>query len=463
MHIATEEQESNIQLIRFKIRDILHRFEIDRAVFFGLLSKIWGMAAGPTTAILIAFCFTRELQGYYYTFATIVALQVFAELGLGSVLVQFASHEWSKLSMDKSGCIVGDKDALSRLVSIANIAFKWYLVGGILLAIGLGVGGYVFFSTSPDSGINWTLPWFSLCITTGIIVYLIPVWSLLEGCNQVATLYTFRFFQSVITGITVWISILAGGGLWTASISGLVILLGSICFLKWRYWTFLKTLLFTKPQGLRIKWRADLLPMQWRIAVSTISGYFCVSFFTPVLFKFHGPIVAGQCGMTWCLVAGLGVIATAWIMPKIPQFGMLIALKKYKELDNLFWRLTKVVVIITALTGFAIWFLVYILYAFNLPFAIRILPPLPTGLFLLAQAFLNVSIPFSCYLRAHKREPLMYLTLLAGILTGSSTLILGKYYSVTAMAAGFLTINSIVIPVVFIIWYFCRKEWHAET
>ena len=463
MHIVTEELESNIQLIRSKIRGMLQRLEIDRAVFFGLLSKIWGIAAGPITAILIVLCFTRELQGYYYTFATIVALQIFAELGLGTVIVQFASHEWSKLTIDQSGRIVGDKDALSRLVSIANIAFKWYLVGGILVTIGLGVGGYVFFSTSPDSGINWTSPWFSLCIITGIIVYLIPVWSLLEGCNQVARLYKFRFFQSIITGIIVWIAILNGGGLWTASISGLVMLLCSICFLKWKYWAFLKTLLFTKPQGPKIKWRADMLPMQWKIAVSWISGYFCVSLFTPVLFKYHGPIVAGQTGMTWILVSALGVISNAWIIPKVPQFGMLIALKKYKELDNLFWRLTKMVVIVTILTGCAIWFLVYILYTVNLAFAARILPPLPTGLFLLAQAFLNVSVPFSCYMRAHKREPLMYLTLFAGISTGSATLILGKYSSVTAVAAGFLTINSIVIPVVFIIWYFCRKEWHAET
>ncbi len=39
-----------------------------------------------------------------------------------------------------------------------------------------------------------------------------------------------------------------------------------------------------------------------------------------------------------------------------------------------------------------------------IPLTMRILPPLPTGLFLLATVIVVTSIPFSIYLRAHKRE-----------------------------------------------------------
>src|SRR3990172_2856854 len=103
MHIATEQQKSNIKFINLTIRDLLYRFDVDRAVSFGLLRRGWNFCSEPVTAILIATKFTPELQGYYYTFATILALQVFVELGLGTVIVQFASHEWSKLNLDKSG------------------------------------------------------------------------------------------------------------------------------------------------------------------------------------------------------------------------------------------------------------------------------------------------------------------------------------------------------------------------
>ncbi|MBA3016726.1 MAG: hypothetical protein FP811_00965, partial [Desulfobacteraceae bacterium] len=105
-----------------RLRHFLRRLEVDRAVFFGLLTRIWQICAGPVTAILIATRFTPELQGYYYTFASLLALQIFVELGLGTVIIQFASHEWSKLGFDSSGQIVGDSTALSRLKGIASIA-----------------------------------------------------------------------------------------------------------------------------------------------------------------------------------------------------------------------------------------------------------------------------------------------------------------------------------------------------
>src|SRR5712691_13054747 len=135
----------SLRTVSLKIKNNLKRFEIDRAVFFGLLSRIWGLAAGGVTAILIATYFSPEVQGYYYTFTTILALQVFVELGLGTVAVQFASHEWSKLNLDESGHIVGDGDALSRLISVARVITPWFFWSGILVGAGLGAAGYLFF------------------------------------------------------------------------------------------------------------------------------------------------------------------------------------------------------------------------------------------------------------------------------------------------------------------------------
>lgn len=450
-----------------ELKRLLRKAEVDRAVFFGVSAKIWGIVAGPVTAIIIATQFTPELQGYYFTFGTILALQVFVELGLGTVIVQFASHEWSRLDIDHSGHIVGNRDALSRLASIAKLALKWYLLGGIIVTLGLGIGGYIFFSGSPDTSVNWIAPWFVLSLITGISIFLVPIWSLLEGCNQVSRLYTYRFLQGIITSISAWIAIMLGAELWTASISSIVSLICAVIFLRSRYWYFLKTLLHSHIRGEHISWRDDMWPMQRRIALSWISGYFAFSLFVPVMFKYHGPVVAGQMGMTWSLINAMGAISTSWVLPNVPRFGMLIAQKKYEELDSLFWRITKIVVGVTILIAFAIWFSVYMLNALDFHLAIRLasrlLPPLPTGLFLLAQVLLIASIPFSSYLRAHKKEPLMFLSVLQGLLTGLSTLLLGKYYSATGAAIGYLSINMLLIPFVILIWYRCRAKWHTKS
>jgi O-antigen/teichoic acid export membrane protein len=449
------------------LQDLRRRLEINQAVFFGLLAKIWNLCTGPVTALLIVAKFSPEVQGYYYTFGTILALQVFVEMGLGVVVQQFASHEWSHLNLDKEGRIVGAGDALSRLVSIANVAFKWYAVGAIAITLGLSVGGYIFFASSPQVYVAWSAPWFFLALLTGINVLLVPVWSFLEGCNQVTNLYTYRFVQGMITSICVWVAILLGAELWAATVLSVVTLLCALVFLKRKYFIFFKTLLFTRPSGPRISWRAHMLPMQWRIALSWISGYFVFSLFTPVLFKFSGPVVAGQFGMTWAVVGLVGTISGSWLSPRVPQLAMLIAQKKYNELDCLFWKLMKIVISVNIIIALLIWLSIYFLNTLNHPvatrFAFRLLAPLPTGLLLAAQVLIYSAVPFSLYMRAHKEEPIMYLAVLAAIMIGLSTVILGKYYSATGMAFGYLVVNMIIMPFVFLIWHRRRIQWHKDS
>ena len=200
--------------------------------------------------------------------------------------------------------------------------------------------------------------------------------------------------------------------------------------------------------------------MQWRIAVSWVSGYFSFFLYTPVLFHYHGAVVAGQFGMTWSLAFAIGTISTAWLTPKVPRFGMLIAQKKYKELDTVFWRITKIVESIIVLLAVSFWLLVYLLNKFQFPLAGRLLSPLPTGILLLAQVVQFASIPFAYYLRAHKREPLLFVSIIQGALVTLSTLTLGRYYAALGMVVGYLLVNLIVIPSVVIIWHRCRASWH---
>ncbi len=444
------------------IKNNLRKIEVDRPAFFSILSKAWLIITGPITIILIIIKFSPELQGYYYTFSTLLALQVFVELGLGVVIIQFASHEWSRLSITEKGFIAGSEEALSRLGSLARLSLRWYAVGAAFLILFLGIGGYVFFLESQKSGISWVFPWFSLCFLTGINLCLAPIWSLLEGCNQLAELYFFKFWQGLLVNLSIWIAILSGAGLFALSVSSIMFLACGLFFIKYKYWYFFRSLFFLNAKGPRIKWYKDIFPMQWRIAVSWVGGYFVFSLFTPVLFKFHGSVVAGQMGMTWNLVGIVIWISSAWLAPKIPRFGMLIAKKDYETLDKLFFKMTRVVLIVSVILGLSIWFGIFLLYNFHSKFAVRFLPPLTVAIFLLAQIIVSVSLPASGYLRAHKKEPLVFLSVMAGALIGGLTIILGKYYSAAGVAMGYLIVNIIIIPLVFVTWQYCRISWHSN-
>jgi O-antigen/teichoic acid export membrane protein len=437
--------------------------EIDRAVFYAIIGKIWSMSAGLVTTLLIAVFFSPELQGYYYTFGSVLAFQAFAELGLGTVIISYASHEWAKLALDRDGRVTGDPDALSRLASLARFAFRWYFVAGSVLALVLAIGGLLFFARAGNPAFAWEAPWIVLCVITGLNLCAVPIWALLEGCNQVAQIYGYRVIQSVASSIAAWVAIYLGAGLWVASITVTAGLLAMMVVVARRYGRFVGAILLARPRGPRLHWRTDIWPMQWRIAMSWVGGYFAFSVFTPVLFHYQGPVVAGQMGMTWVLVGALMAVASSWIMPKAPHFGILIAQQKYRDLDRLFWRIASSVLAVTAAGAIGIWLLVYSLNQWDHAFAARLLPLSTTGYLLLGTLIVCATLPMSVYLRAHKKEPLVALSLISGALTAIAVVILGKHYSADGVALGYLIVMATVTPFVALIWRQRRAEWHGPA
>lgn len=446
--------------LEIRIRSFARRMEMDRAVLYALFARVWSFAAGPVSALLIATKFTPITQGFYYTFGSILALQTFAELGIGFAITQFASHEWAKLRIGENRRIEGDPNALSRLASLAQIAIKWYSIAAVIAIVGLSIGGHLFFLQSPTQNVSWKLPWISLCVFTGINLFTVAIWSLLEGCNQVSNVYFYRFFQGLLGSMAAWTAILLGADLWTASIVTIMGLIYAGLFLRRKYWEFFKSLLLIKPKGARLNWLTDILPFQWRIAVSWISGYFMFFLFTPVLFHYHGPIIAGQMGMTWSLCGVLSSLGLAWLSPRVPQFGMMVAQKRYEEMDRLFWRLTFIILGVTISGAAMIWLLVFALNYYDHSLAARLLSPFTVFLFLLATIVHTASLPMSIYLRAHKKEPLLFVSVLLGVLIGLSTWLLGKYYSALGMAVGYLVIYTMIFPITVFVWRRCKKAWH---
>jgi hypothetical protein len=165
-------------------------------------------------------------------------------------------------------------------------------------------------------------------------------------------------------------------------------------------------------------------------------------------------------GLTWSVASVVLSMAAAWLSPKIPRFGMLIACGKYEELDMLFWRTARLAVIFSVAGAMISWSAIFALNVIRHPIASRFLPLPLAGVFLLSQAVLAVTWPFSMYLRAHKKEPLLFLSVVESVSIGAATIVLGKQYSAPGIAAGYLLINMIAAPVVFIIWRRCKTEWH---
>jgi len=133
--IAAEEQHVSARnglLSRLK-----HTIGLDRAIAFTVLARGWSTVAGVVTVLLIAHFLTPAEQGYYYTFSSLVALQIVFELGFSFVILQLAAHERARLHIQEDGSITGDLVAHSRLASVLQRAVRYRTAArGILLFSG---------------------------------------------------------------------------------------------------------------------------------------------------------------------------------------------------------------------------------------------------------------------------------------------------------------------------------------
>ena len=459
MHIATAQKNTILQFVNLKIHDLFRYVEADKAVIFALSSRALQMITGPLALLLITHYFTPQVQGFYYTFLSLIALQSFVELGLYLVIINVASHEWAHLAIDKDGYIVGKSEALSRLVSLGRFIFKWYSAASVIFMIGVGIAGYVFLSGTPNDGIIWQAPWVTSVVITGLLLLALPFTSLLEGCNQIETVNKFRIYQSGYGSLAMCLTIFIGGELWAAVALSSVNLLCNLYLQLIRYRRFFKSF-YTPHAGPIISWRMDIWPMQWRLGLSGVVNYFAFSLVTPIMFHYHGSIVAGQMGMTWQVMGALGGLALAWVYTKVPRYGILIAQQDYAGLDRYWFRCSFISVMVFSAGAIVLWILVLGLNTLQMPFAKRILPPCPTGLFLIAGIFMQISQCQTAYLRAHKEEPIVVMSVTVSLLNGILVLVLGSKYGPTAVSASYMVVMLLGLIWETHIWLCCRKRWH---
>lgn len=428
----------------------------NKAVSYSLITKVISFISGPVNAFLISSFFTEQAQGFYYTFFSLLTIQVFIELGLANVTQHFSSHEWINLRYSNK-IIVGTKNSLERLSEIFKFSFNWFLIGSIIFTFLIILFGFYFFSLSDNSNlINWKYPWICLCIITGFNILFAPIISVLEGCNRVNDVYLYRLLTAIVVFLVTVISILNDFELWTAVMIVLSNFLCSFFFILLFYRNFFKQLLKTKSIK-KFNWKKEMLPMQYKIAISWIAGYLTFNLYTPLIFNFIGPEEAGKFGMTWSILSSLLAISSAFLMPKIPQMSMYVAEKEFQKLKVYFSKLFNNVFMVSVLSCLLIYCgLFYIIDLVDLNFlnnfSNRILKHNEFIILIIGQFFLMVGSPFSAYMRSFKKEPLMLLSLISGFSSIVFVYISAKYFNIQAVCLVYLLVNLICYPFIILIY-----------
>lgn len=447
------------------LRVLAGRMGVDRAVFLTLISRVWGVGAGVVTILMVTTTLSPELQGYYYTFYSLIALQVFAELGLNYAIVQFGSHEMARLAWTPEGTVRGDPAAHRRLQSLLHFTLAWYGGAVFLMLVTLPPIGLRFFARAADSvptDAAVSLAWVLLVVFSSLTLLVNACLALLEACGRVADMALVRLSQSVASSVAVWVLLTAGAGLFAVAASSAMMVVTATVWLMVRYRHFLIDLLKSGGRGAGLAWREEIWPFQWRIAVSVMSGYLVTQLFNPLLLSSHGSVVAGQMGMSLQIVAAMNGAALAWITTKAPTYGQLIATGRRRELDALFLRglLQSSLVLVVGLT--VVLSVFYVMSSGGARFATRILPLEQLVLLCVACVANHVVVSESVYLRAHKEEPFMILSVANGLATAALTILLipplGSLGAVVAYTATSLVIGLGGGTAVFVLK---RRQWRT--
>lgn len=419
--------------------------------------RAWQAAAGLVTLVGIAHFLSPVEQGYYYTFASLAALQMILDMGLSIVLVQVSAHEFLGLSWGRRGKVVGESPL--RFLTLVQKSFRWYGAAAVLFLLAYPAGLMFFAGTPGDLGYDWRWAWLSLVSATAVGFIFLPALAIVEGSGHVTEVYVVRLIQSITGAVTVWIMLVAGGGLYTVAMMPAMGALVSGSWLLLRRPHLLRQIF--KPVCANFHWRTEVWPMQWRLGVSWICGYFLMQIHTPLLFRTQNAVIAGQMGLTMTVANMLSLLALAGVTSLTPALARAAGERDWLRMDRYFRR----AFIVSSLAfgvGAAGFLGVRVALEWT-PYGVRFLPTIETIGLLFAVFFSHVSGLFAVYLRAHRREPFMWLSVVGAMLTVTAAIFAAPKWGAAGIVTVLVLVNTFFgLPVTFWLWIRLRRAWHVN-
>jgi len=438
------------------INRLISLLGVDKAIFYTVLGVGWSSIAGVIGIFFIINYLTIVEQGYWYTFLSLGALTVFAELGFTTIITQFISHEYAHLT-EMNGTLYGEESRLDRTVSLVKFSFKFYLVVTLIAFLILSIIGVIFLMHSTNN-IQLLIAWVFYSFTGAFMLLVSLLGSILRGFNKVERVQKIITLTGFASSIAMWSALYNNFSLFALAIGGIVNIILSLILFFSSSRTLWSQIFRFKVIG-KYNWLKETLPLQWRYAISWTSGYFIFQFMVPVAMFYAGAVTAGKVGLALVMVRAVQSMASSWGMTKVPHFNILVAQKRRNDLDNLFntiqWQ-SLFMYIIVSIAFILIVFFIFPLINWNT----RILPVDQIIILLLAEGVNLVIFNWAYYLRSHKQEPYVRISVLNAILTAVAVWASFYLFSSTFYAlCGYLVVQLIILIPARRIFIIKRKEY----
>lgn len=427
---------------------------IDKDISWILISRIATIIKGPITVAFIIIFLDVNQQGLWYSFISLAAISILAELGFTLIITQFVSHEYAHLRLYK-GFIAGRSKNSERLFSLIRYAFKFYIVVTPIAFILMTIWGY--YILSPESG-DYLYAWYCFAFISVIQLFVSLMQSIYQGLDKVAIIYRHKTIGTISLALVTLPLLFMGFEIWSlvlSSLFSLIIMLVLLLLDGNKFWMQLLRFKIKK----HYDWFQEIVALQGKYAVSWFSGYLAFHLLVPFTYKYHGAEIAGQLGLTISLLNNIKTLSSAWLESKIPKFNIMVSRGLKHEVSSLFNK--------SAIQGyiffiFGVTILLLLIYISNYYqlYNDRVLSLYLVFLLVLSNSAGIIVLFMAKFLRAHKAEPYYLLSLFNGVLVaGSIYFILPISFSNTIASLVFIYWFAI-LPVAY--WIYLRfKANHA--
>jgi hypothetical protein len=365
-------------------------------------------ASGGIGLLAIAYVAARRLApgelGFFFSFLSFGALIQLGDFGLSYAVLQTA------------GSLAGT-GRLDEIPSLARRARVWNLTVSLLMTIVVAAIATATFSAKtlrPTSAtITYVGPFAAYLAAVFVNQLTMPALALREGCGKITQVWTLRLVQEWVASIGCLIALAAGGGLWS-----LAVLAGARATVA-AVWVQVGDRIprATGDRFPQARWWSDVWPFQWKIALSSLSGYFIFRAFAPIVLLEQGAVAAGRFGLAISLMNLLIAVSSAWPLSQAARYAAMNAAGRFDELRHDFPRMVAASTLLACFAAAAGVAAITQAARLGVAVAMKLPDPTTTALVIAAAVFHHVVSCFAVFLRAEGREPLLIASVAGSIVT----------------------------------------------
>lgn len=445
------------------MRKILKKIGMRQAVGSQLLGRLWISIAELITIGLIASKLSRPEQGYYYVFFSFQSLENLFELGFRLVVLHFATHEAATLEWTPDRRLTGSEEHRRRLGTIVRFALRFYTIIAFTYMILVFTAGVIYFRwVNRGEGVEWLYPWIWMMLASGFTLFSSPFNLLLEGCGRVDESYRLRLLMSIFGSIATWVFLLAGLKLYA---NGAYVFFFGVPAAVWIFGKyhrfFMEMVKLPKPDDEK-EFAKKLWKFQNRVGASSVAQFLSNRALTPIAQAVFNSTVAGQLGMALRMVQLIQTTGSAWIVTHAAPMGRLVATHKYEELDHELNKTIKQSIATSVVASLMALGAVAFLQARGYSLGGRILGVGELSFLALGTILQVLSLCYVYYSRAFKREPLLNMNLLSGVLSVVFAILGAMVFGTMGIAVGYAVVGLISAVWARTVVIAKRASWREE-